>query len=150
MEIPNSVKLMDSGLAVFRTEGGPAAALNEVMTVMAAHGGTVRREGDADAVLDCSGPWRHRFVTAHVEASGDDGKTYAVTFREGHANTRFHHVLLLAGALLLILLSARLIRSWWSILPVLAVIAGYLYLNYKPERACVRRMKAIIRELDKA
>ena len=38
-------------------------------------------------------------------------------------------------------------RSWWSLLPALALIALYLWLNYAPEKASIRRMRQIREEL---
>ena len=142
--IPPSVFMMDSGLAKFKAES-EEAAFTTLATVLERHGGTcVSRDGNY-LIFSFSHAFRHRFVTALVEPSGEG--TFTASFREGNGPTDLKHYGLLLITLLLMGICVWLLRSWWSLLPCVALIAGYLLLNYAPEKAAKRRIDRIREEL---
>ena len=142
--IPPSVFMMDSGLAKFKAES-EEAAFTALAAVMERNGGScVSREGN-HLIFSFSNAFRHRFVTALVEPSGEG--TFTASFREGNGPTDLRHYGLLVITLLLMGIAVWFLRSWWSLLPCIALIAGYLVLNYAPERAALRRMERIREEL---
>ena len=144
MNPEKQVKLMDSGTVRFQAEGGLSGALNHVMTEMGKDGGTVRNISETDAVLDASGTWRRRIITAHVEPSGDE---YAASFQEGNGLTRAGKIACCAIALLLVASILACFGGWWR-LPCCLVVAGFLlYFLTAPEDACRRRMGSILHEL---
>ena len=144
--IPPSLFMVDCGLAQFKAASGEAA-FAAVKTVMERHGGKcVSHEGNY-LIFNFSNAFRHRFFTALVEPSGEG--LYTASFREGDGPTDLKHYGLLLITLLLMGICVWLLRSWWSLLPCVALIAGYLLLNYAPEKAAKRRIDRIREELSR-
>ena len=144
MDPVKKVKLMDSGTARFQAEGGLSGALNKVMTEMGKEGGTVRRMSDSEALLDASGTWRNRIVTARVESSGEG---YAASFQEGNSLTRTGRIVTSSVAICMIASILAFFGSWWRLPCCLCVAAVLFYVLTAPEDACRRRMERIIHEL---
>ena len=141
--IPGTVLMMDCGLAHFGA-ASEEEAYKVVGEVMERHGGTcVGREGNY-LIYNFSGTLRLRYVSVLVDAA-EEG--YTASFREGNAPTDLMHYGLLVLTLVVMGLLAWLIRSWWSLLPCVAVIALYLWVAYSPERAFVKRVGKIREEL---
>jgi len=143
-----SVKLMDSGVAMFPAEGGMDGAVKKVSALLEKEG-SVTRDAENYLTLDCSSRWRLRFIRVTLEKADVEGREnmFSASFKEASASTSLRHYALLLGAVLLLIALAYLVGSWWSLIPAAGIIAGYLYLNYAPDRANVARMRRIIKEL---
>ena len=109
-----------------------------------AEGGTVRREGEDSAVLDASGAWRNRFITARVEPSGEG---FAASFREGNSLSRTGRIVSWSVSFILIASILAFFGSWWRLPCCLCIAALLFYVLTAPEDACRRRMQRIIHEL---
>ena len=142
--IPSGLFMMDSGSAAFAA-ADEAAAADFVCKVLEKHGGKCRKREGNYLEYDFSGPWRNRFITAYL-TPGTEGR-WVADFKEANGSTSLRHYVLLLGTLVLMGLCAWWMRSWWSLLPALALIALYLWLNYAPEKASIRRMRQIREEL---
>ena len=142
--IPASVMMMDCGLASFKASS-EGEAFDTIELLMVRHGGKrLSREGNYLTYTFSNG-LRHRFVVVLVDQR-EEG-TYTAAFREGNASTEIMHYVLLALALIVMLSLTWLMHSWWSLLPCLAVIALYLWLQYSPEWGFVRKVQRIREEL---
>lgn len=148
---PNErVKLMDSGLARFRCQGGLPQAVELVRTALSREGGRLERQGESELLLDHSDPWHWRYICARVEPSRmpDGSEGYAVTFREANSNTRLRGVLLTVALLLCIIGAGFLPGRWLRIVCAIAVAIAWLLLLLSPDPACLRRMRRIIQNID--
>ena len=143
-----SVKLMDSGVAMFHSEGGIEGAVRKVSAVLEKEG-SVSRDAGNFLTLDSSTRWMLKFIRVTIEKADVEGREdmFAASFKEASASTRLRHYALLLGAVLLLVALAFVMGSWWSLLPAAAIIGGYLYLNYSPDKGNISRMRRIIKEL---
>ena len=153
MDPEDRLQWMDSGLAVFRLKGGPAAALNHVMTEMGREGGRVTRSDDGTLLLDNSDAWRRRYISAKLEESDVEGLTederaYAVQFREANGNTRLRTLALTILAIVLLFAAGFLPWRWCRIACAIAVIIACLFLLLSPDDGCRRRNERIIQSLN--
>ena len=173
--IPPTVPMMDAGLARFGA-ASETAAVEAVAALLGKHGGKeVAREGTF-LTYSFSNAFKMRYITVLVDASAvqsepsqdipklsqgtpqsaqetanpspDALRPVTALFREGNASTELMHYSLLLAALLVMGAFCWLLRSWWSLLACPVVIALYLWLQYAPERAFVRKADAIRRELE--
>lgn len=142
--IPRGVFMMDGGLATFKAASAEEA-MAKVDALMDRLGGKCMDTQETLHTYSFSTAFRHRYIQARVGQRSDGD--FTATFREGNASTELRHYLLLFGTLLVMGVIAWWMHSWWSTLPCLAVIALYVYLNYAPERASLRRVKRILTEL---
>ena len=144
---------MDSGLAAFRFKGGPAEALNHVMTEMGREGGHLTRRDDGTLLLDNSDAWRRRCISAKMEESdveglAEDERAYAVQFREANGNTRLRTVALTVLGIVLLFAAGFLPWRWCRIACAIAVVIAVLLLLFSPDGSSLRRMRRIIQNLN--
>lgn len=143
-----SVKLMDSGVALFSSEGGMEGAVSKVSALLGKEG-KVSRDAENFLTLDCSSRWWLRFIRVTIEKADVEGREdmFAASFKEASASTSLRHYSLLLAAVLILVALAFVMGSWWSLIPALLIIGGYLYLNYSPDKGNISRMHRIIKEL---
>ena len=148
--IPAAVPMMDAGLAQFAA-ASEEAAMETVEKLMTSRGGKqVARKGNY-FIYSFSNALKQRFITVQIDSAGPidqvGAKPFTAVFREGNASTELMHYGLLLLALLVMGAICWVIRSWWSLLACPVVIALYLWLQYAPERAFVRKTVGIREEL---
>ena len=140
--IPGTVMMLDSGTVRFEA-GSPEEASSRVSELLKSLGGKPLD----DETWSFSDAFRHRYLVIRVDACSDGG--YAASIREGNAPTDLLHYGILVLALAVMAGIALLMRSWWSILPCIAVIVLAIWLIYAPERASLRRAKNVLSALGK-
>ena len=153
MDPDDRLQWMDSGLAIFRLKGGRDAALNHVMTEMGREGGHLTRRDDGTLLLDNSGPWRRRYISAKVEEAdieglADDDRAYAVQFKEANGNTRLRTIALTILGIVLLFAAGFLPWRWCRLACAIAVIIACLFLLLSPDDGCRRRNDRIIQSLN--
>ena len=142
--IPAAVWMTDAGLAVFKASS-EGEAFDTVELLVVRHGGKrLSREG-SHLIYTFSGVLRHRYLSVLVDKS--EGETFTAAFREGNAPTNLMHYGLLTLSLIVMGVICYLMHSWWSLIPCLAVIALYIWLQYSPDWGFVRKVKKIREEL---
>ena len=143
--IPATVWMADAGLAGFKASS-EGEAVDTVELLMVRHGGKrLSREGN-HLIYTFSDLLHDRFVSVLIDKGTEEG-TFTAGFREGDAPTNMMHYSLLALSLIIMGVICWLMRSWWSLLPCLAVIALYIWIQYSPDRGFVRKVQRIREEL---
>ena len=143
--IPATIWMLDAGLAGFKASS-EGEAFDTIELLMVRHGGKrLAREGN-HLTYTFSNSLRHRYATVLVDKGVEDG-TFTAAFREGNAPTSLMHYTLLLLSLIVMGVICWLMRSWWSLIPCLAVIALYIWMQYSPDWGFVRKVKKIREEL---
>ena len=143
-------QMMDAGSVFYKTPDGFGYALGAVMSVLTPLGKLYEvsedggkfsesvRLGDlpdsieeADFFLDCSTPWRNRYISCKVEDSPMDPETegthrYAVRLREGNSNTLLRRSLLICSAVILLLVP--FLCGWGFIAKMAGLCVSVLFL----------------------
>ncbi len=151
--IPPTVTMMDAGLARYEA-ADETAAVETVVTLLEKHGGKqIAREGSL-LTYSFSNAFKLRYMTVLVESSDtlqpSSGplRPFVAMFREGNASSELMHYCLLLAALLVMGALCWILHSWWSLLACPVVIALYLWLQYAPEKAYIRKIVRIRKELE--
>ena len=119
--------MLDAGMTLFKSGENFGNTLGQVKAEMEVYGKVLKPSeiadvvlpestGDCDLFLNWSTFWRIRYISCHLESSGDG---YAATFKEGNRSTTFRGIVM---ALLLLFFAAVVIFAPGTLYTLLGLI----------------------------
>lgn len=153
MQFNKKVQMLDAGMILFKSEENFGNTLGQVKAEMDVYGKVLKPSeiedvvlpestGDCDLFLNWSTFWRIRYISCHLESSGDG---YAATFKEGNRSTTFRGIVMS----LLISFAAVVIFAPGTLYTLLGLILAGLaaYLWILPSRKAQKTVAALMHKL---
>lgn len=154
MQFNKKVQMLDAGMVLFKSEENFGNTLGQVKAEMEVYGKVLKPSeiedvvlpestGDCDLFLNWSTFWRIRYISCHLESSGDG---YAATFKEGNRSTTFRGIVM---SLLLISFAVVVIFAPGTLYTLLGLILAGLtaYLWILPSRKAQKTVAELMRKL---